>query len=55
MTSLIEYNALVSAVERDDVTALQALLFAGVDVNANMDDDIGELGSASSRFKSQVS
>jgi ankyrin repeat protein len=35
------YDRLISAVERDDVTAARAALLDGADVNGNEDDDIG--------------
>lgn len=41
-SALVTYIAMVTAAENDDVEALRHLLLAGADVNANLDDDIGE-------------
>jgi len=44
MTSLqgaVRYAAMVTAVENDDAEAVKHLLQTGADVNASLDDDIG--------------
>jgi len=41
MTSLSDYTQLVSAAVVDDVEMVRHLLARGLDVNANLDNDIG--------------
>ena len=50
MTSQSAYLQLVSAVEEDDVQLVKRLIDDGVDINANLDNDIGLLFSSLSSY-----